>query len=388
MNHVIIGLGFGDCGKGMFTDYLCSHLKNSLVIRYSGGHQAGHTVVTDKVSHVFSNFGSGTLRDKPTYWSKFCTVDPVGIVNELKCLKEDKIKPTLYIDERCPITTPYDKYYNCVLEKKFKHGSCGVGFGSTIEREENHYSLTFLDLFYPNILEEKLRNIIKYYVNKSDSNLVKMGLVDYSLFILSCKEIIKSDCIHKVYDYLKNKRKINDIVNDHYYEHCIFEGSQGLMLDKNIGFFPNVTRSNTGMTNVMNLMNSNNNYAIYLITRAYQTRHGNGYMTNEDIPHKISINSKETNVLNQYQGEFRRSILDVSLLEYAIQKDTYTRKADNKNLVITCLDHVKKDLRFTYKGEIIKCSNEKEFIGKISQILGISNVYLSRTNNSKNIKKF
>ena len=72
-NFVIIGLGFGDEGKGLITDYFCSKLKNPLVIRFSGGHQVGHTVIYNDIRHMFSNFGSGTLRNIPTYWSKFCT---------------------------------------------------------------------------------------------------------------------------------------------------------------------------------------------------------------------------------------------------------------------------------------------------------------------------
>ena len=150
----VIGLGFGDEGKGITTDYLCTQFSYPLVIRFCGGHQAAHTVVVDGVSHVFSNFGSGTLRDVRTFWAKYCTVDPIGILNELDVLKEINIhEPELFIDPACPITTPYDKRFNKFREINNLHGSCGVGFGATIEREKNHYSLTFADLFYPKIFE-------------------------------------------------------------------------------------------------------------------------------------------------------------------------------------------------------------------------------------------
>ncbi len=62
MARAVIGLGFGDEGKGITTDYLCSRANNPLVIRFSGGQQAGHTVVNKFGKHTFSNFGSGTLR--------------------------------------------------------------------------------------------------------------------------------------------------------------------------------------------------------------------------------------------------------------------------------------------------------------------------------------
>lgn len=127
---------------------------------------------------------------------------------------------------------------------------------------------------------------------------------------------------------------------------------------------------------------------LYLVTRAYQTRHGNGPMTNENIPHNISINPSETNVLNEYQGEFRRSLLDVDLLEYAIGKDLFIKDNKRKTLVITCLDHVVDEWRFTYKDELIVSISEGEFIRRISSILGIPDVLISSTNDAKNIKVF
>lgn len=363
MNSVIIGLGFGDEGKGIVADYLCSQSPESLVVRFSGGHQAGHTVVSDDFRHVFSNFGSGTFRGIPTYWSKFCTVEPIGLLKELSLLKERGLNPIIYIDERCPITTPYDIYNNQTEEEKNYHGSCGVGFGSTINREENFYSLTFLDLFYPDVFEAKLDAIYKFY----------SGSLYTSSFVEACKILVNCENIKRTFDLP-------------HYENYIFEGSQGLLLDQHFGFFPHVTRSNTGCKNAVEVR-GHDNFDIFLVTRAYQTRHGNGFMTNEHTPHDIKENPNETNVTNKYQGCFRKSLLDLSLLEYVINKDEYIKQSNRKNLVITCLDHIT-NYRFTYKREIIDCYKENDFVGKISEILGIKNVYLSRSDDSKNIKKW
>ena len=126
----VIGLGFGDEGKGMVTDYLCSQSRNPLVIRFSGGHQAGHTVRRDGISHTFANFGCGTLQGVPTYWSSGCTVDPVGLLNELKLLAyemgDDVFNVKLYVNNECPVTTPYDMLYNRRREKDMMQGTCGV----------------------------------------------------------------------------------------------------------------------------------------------------------------------------------------------------------------------------------------------------------------------
>jgi len=363
-NKAVIGLGYGDEGKGLFTDYLCSQSISPLVIRFSGGQQAGHTVVSNNIRHVFSNFGAGSLQGAPSYFSKFCTIDPIGIVNELSVLLEKGIKPLLFIDAKCPVTTPYDVRYN---QNNNKHGSCGVGVGATINREEHYYSLTFADLFYPWVLETKLHLIKDFYAEYAD--------IDISNFLDCCDIITHSIHIEKTDGIPKNN-----------YNH-IFEGSQGLLLDKNYGFFPHVTRANTGTQNILPLL-GHENLSVYLITRAYQTRHGDGPLSNELIPHNISKNPHETNITNPYQGTLRIALLDVSLLEYAINKDEYIRTATNKYLVITCLDHIQNEYRFTYQNSIVYCKNEAEFISKIASILNINNIYISASEESKHIRSF
>jgi adenylosuccinate synthase len=254
----VIGVGFGDEGKGITTDYLCPLSNNVLVVRFSGGQQAGHTVVLNGIRHVFSNFGSGTLRGIPTYWSKYCIVDPVGLINELTALVENGINPLIYIDERCPITTPYDIYSNRKLEKKNQHGSCGVGIGTTVNREEHFYTLHFGDLFYPEIFKIKLEAIKQFYGFDEEINIDYF--LDYVDIVLNCKNI------KSIYSFPDK------------FDEIIFEGSQGLLLDPNIGFFPHVTRANVGSKNILD---AGFKPELYLVTRAYQTRHGNGQMINE-----------------------------------------------------------------------------------------------------------
>lgn len=362
MKSAVIGLGFGDEGKGLVTDYLCSKSINPMVVRYSGGQQAGHTVVKDKIRHVFSNFGSGTLSCAPTYWSQFCTIDPVGLINELHVLLNKGANPTLFIDARCPVTTPYDIFHN--QNNDVINGTCGVGVGPTREREKEHYSLLMRDLYYPSILDIKLKMISDYY-NKQNISLNR--------FLNCVYELVRNSHIVMVDGYADQ-------------EDVIFEGSQGLLLDKNIGFFPHVTRSNVGTKNILTFTNS---FQLYLVTRAYQTRHGNGPMTNETIPHNIIFDIDETNINNKYQGVFRRTLLDIDLLLYGINKDDYIRNnMGSATLVITCLDHIKNEYRFTHKGNIIYCYNEMDFVDKIKNIIGINSVLLSRTPYSNKIESF
>lgn len=354
-SKAVIGLGFGDEGKGSVTNYLCSRFPGSLVIRYSGGHQAGHTVMIKDLKHVFSNFGSGTLQGTPTYWSEYCTINPTGILNELSLLTAKGIDPILYINRDCPVTTPYDIWNNQENIKNRKHGTCGVGFGETLKREKKHYSLKYKDLFSPTILKIKLEGIAEYY----NQNYIKSAV-----FMDACMKITDT----------ANFKITEDIPEG--FNNLIFEGSQGLLLDQNFGFFPHVTRSNTGTKNILEMGYEPD---LYLVTRAYQTRHGNGPMTNTEYGHNIKPNPYEVNVRNEYQGEFRISLLDLDLLNYAINSDEHIKEAVNKHLIITCLDQMRNEYRFTYQGKIVYCNDESEFIALIATYLDIEKVLISKS---------
>jgi adenylosuccinate synthase len=347
--HVVVGLGFGDEGKGSFVNYLCSKAKNPMVVRFSGGHQVGHTVVINNKRHVFSNFGSGTLLDAPTYWSEYCTLSPTGILKEGNALKEMGIEPKLFINGNAMVTTPFDILQNHRLEEKNNHGSVGVGFGTTIQRNEDHFHLYARDLLYSKIRDEKLRLIINNYYklnfNPDIENQYAVTKRLYNDFLLACDDLVKRYTI------------INDFMEllDH---ELIFEGSQGIMLDTNYGFFPHVTRSNTTSKNAIELIKKYNipvnDVTTYYITRTYQTRHGNGYMSNEGLDTSyIKENPNETNKMG-FQGEFRKSVLDLDLLKYAVNCDMFLNPNNfsKKKMVITCLDQVPDDIPVTINGEL------------------------------------
>lgn len=327
----VIGLGFGDEGKGLVTNALCEHYpKDNLVVRYCGGQQAGHTVVTANTSHVFANFGSGSFQNIPTYWSKFCTVDPRGILVELGVLETKGIKPVLYIDAECPVTTPFEIEINKTHSQYRSHGTCGVGVGLTIQREENHFSILAKDFLYPEVLKIKIELLKQHYGVTIDKNKI-------ATWLFEIEHLLGHDHIQIVYGLPKAK-------------HYTFEGSQGLMLDQNIGFFPHVTRSNTGTKNIFNLVK--NIDTLYLITRVYQTRHGNGPMTNKHLNTNFIYNPDETNKYHRYQGEFKKTILDADLLKYAMDSDNGIRNIKRKILVITCCDQIKEEFKFTIKEKL------------------------------------
>lgn len=350
MNSIVIGAGFGDEGNGTMVNYLCKQSNKPLVVRFNGGQQMGHTVVENDVRHIFSNFGSGTLVGAPTYISEFCTVDPVATRNELKSLTDINITPEVFYNANAMIVTPYDILCNIKDVDNKLHGTVGVGFGTTIERNENNYKLYARDLLYPQIRNEKLRLIKEYYryIIKSFIGDLNIDNIMLDNFINSCDLLVER---FKIVDGLRN---IYGTTMD-----LIFEGSQGIMLDMDYGFFPHVTRSNTTSKNAISILNSLRtvpnffNCNTYYMTRAYQTRHGNGFMTNEgyDMTY-ITDNPNETNINNKYQGNFRKSPLDVNLLNYAISCDNQYNSS-NKNIVVTCLDQVSDVFPINVNNEII-----------------------------------
>lgn len=352
--HVVIDLGFGDSGKGMVVSTLCSNLINPLVVRFSGGHQAGHNVqLQDGTQHVFTSFGSGTFQGAPTFWSKECTFHPNSFINEFNILSKKTTEPIkIYIDSECPITTPYELEFNKTMDRFTGHGSCGVGFGATIEREENNYHLHVGDLLFPSAFKIKFDALRDFYKPMG----FRISEDEISIFEEDCKECLKHISISQAKDIPQLSKEFSDLV---------FEGSQGLLLDKDIGFFPNVTRGNVGISQLQKIfpdLITN----LYYVTRAYQTRHGNGPLTGETFERKIKRDPREQNNDSGFQGTFRTGILDVDLLKYAIYKNELQEaNIKNRNMVVTCLDHIEESYRFLKDGKLHIFANEEEFMREL-----------------------
>lgn len=340
---LVLGLGFGDEGKGRTVSYLASlgssHVQHArLIVRFNGGHQAGHTVQFGDKHHVFSSFGSGSLQEVPTYISRFCTIYPFAFLNEWKELRPKVSMIQIYIDPLCQITTPFDVSVNQRIEGVNQHGSCGVGFGTTVGRAEKHYNLFAQDLLYPSILRAKLDNIMALYRSNAQGNWEQLK----QEFLNDVEEFIP-----KVYIKHPPFRSFEEI---------IFEGAQGIMLDQDFGFFPNVTRSYCTSRNALEIVRENNLAipTIYYVHRVYQTRHGVGFMTNEGLAPELKCNEKETNIRNTWQGKFRKGMLDVDLMRYALQCDRNFHDSRFEFLVLTCVDQVRDTFSGTARGKVVE----------------------------------
>lgn len=340
---VVIGTNYGDEGKGLCTDWLASqNPAESVVVRFSGGANAGHTVETEDTRHVFSHFGSGTLLDVPTILTEDFIVNPVLFWQELEKLSQKIIfDPRVFADSHCKVTTPYDVYLNQLLEESRsdnRHGSTGVGINETENRHEV-VPLFLFDLYNRNKLNKRLERIHDYFIKKTKEYNLKN--VDLNMMKSAIKRFIDdtSDFISYV-DMCDANHQIEN------YNHVIFEGSQGLMLDQNSEDFPNVTRANTGLTNIVQYLEKENaEIQIYYITRSYLTRHGNGPMPTEDC--LLATKYKDyTNLYNPYQGNLRYGILDFDRMSRVIEKDLsqINHISYNTNIFMTWYQNEHKDI--------------------------------------------
>lgn len=358
--NVVIGANYGDEGKGLMTDYFASQGGNSMVVRFNGGCQAGHTVTTPNGKrHVFSHFGSGTFAGAATYLSRHFAVNPVLYLKERAKLLALAGLPRLYVDERAPVTTFFDMLLNQLVEDfrgATRHGSCGMGFGETIGRHEgNAFALVAKDLLDAKSLREKLIRIRDVHL---PARCTELGLPGYGAHRELCTTDVLVDAfIETASEFLADvvlvRSAASALAN---VENVVFEGAQGLLLDQTRGAFPYVTRSNTGICNALEVAREAGlaTLNVTYVTRAYLTRHGAGPLANELPGRPFDDVVDMTNQPNPYQGTLRFAYLDHDALALAVRADLAdaagTGIAVSARLAVTCLDQVGGISRFWEDG--------------------------------------
>jgi adenylosuccinate synthase len=321
----VIGAAFGDEGKGLLTDYFCRKAGTTpMVVRFNGGAQAGHTVVTpDGDRHIFHHFGAGTLAGARTFLSRHFLVNPVLWRMEYEELfgpcrgapqeatrHAKYLRTRIFVDREAPLTTIWDMLENQHLERSAgdaRHGSCGVGINATMRRQTlPHLRLFAGDLQRTAFLEERVFKISEWYAHSKGRTYMTSEL--YYKFLDDCHAMAENI-------NLVDSRELDN------WEDIIFEGAQGLLLDQdNKQFFPHVTHSKTGLPNVLQLCQEARIEQLYTchVMRSYMTRHGAGPLPWEDP--SLSY-ADDTNVENEWQGKLRFAPFDHMLLKEAIWSD-------------------------------------------------------------------
>lgn len=344
----VVGAHFGDEGKGKTVAFLAT--PETTVVRYSGGANAGHTVqLRDGRRHVFSHIGSGTFSEAGTYLSRYFYCDPVLFNREYDALAAIGVTPFVQADPNAPVVTPFDVILNQLQEtlrqrQKAEHGSCGCGVGMAAHRhEERPEKLVVADLESP-LLRDKLRAISSWAIGVAatmDTSHADL-LQDFTAGIARFMEAVPKflDRVHQ--------RPWRDLKGC---DHFLFEGSQGLLLDREIGVFPHVTRASTGLPNIVKLLQEQDldprSLTVYAASRCYLTRHGAGPLPGESCGELVQARLRgedRTNVPNPWQGTLRYAPFDDELYVWSVwrmlaQVDGQVPHSAVK-FVVTCLDQI------------------------------------------------
>ena len=294
-NVAVIGSQWGDEGKGKIVDWLSE--KADVIVRFQGGHNAGHTLVVDNVTYKLKLLPSGIVRkNKISIIGNGVVIDPWALLNEIEQVKKLGIKITnknLYIAENATLILPLHRELDGIredLKNTDKIGTTRRGIGPAYEDKVGRRGIRLVDLRDKQSLSKRIdamlfhHNSIRKSLKKNKINKKKL-IAD--LMKISSKILKYSKPVWKKIEELKNKNKI-----------ILFEGAQGMLLDIDHGTYPFVTSSNTVAGAALAGTGCGPNTINYIlgIVKAYTTRVGEGPFPTElknEIGNQIGAKGKE-----------------------------------------------------------------------------------------------
>ncbi|MGA0943197.1 MAG: adenylosuccinate synthase [Alphaproteobacteria bacterium] len=334
MNKAVIGLQWGDEGKGKIVDYLSE--KFDLVARYQGGNNAGHTVIVEDVTYKLNLIPSGVIRGKVCFLGQGIVLDPDHFLKEYQQICEKISNPNIYLSSNIPLILPYhkqlDKINESILTGEDKIGTTAKGIGPAYQDKVGRKSIKLYDLKSLDKIKEKLESIKKFYDPVLNAYQEEAINIDQYLTILDSfyKEvgslIVDNSFIKKNF----NQQKI------------LFEGAQGALLDLDHGSYPFVTSSNTISSNIMIGSGLQVDYQTVGIFKAYATRVGNGPFPSE-LFDQIGDYIAETGVEYGTVTKRKRRCgwLDLVSLKYSCQINQVNELCITKIDVLNNLEEIK-----------------------------------------------
>ena len=274
-NVVVVGSQWGDEGKGKIVDWLSSEA--DVVVRFQGGHNAGHTLVIDKKVFKLRLLPSGIVRkDKISILGNGVVIDPWALLSEIDEIKKKGINVTpenFMISESSSLILPFHQEMDEIREDaagKEKIGTTRRGIGPCYEDKVGRRSIRIMDLRSETNLDNRLENVLLHH------NAIRKGLkkrvfkkdeLKKKLLKIAPKILKYAQPVWlKLDQYKKDRKKI------------LFEGAQGILLDVDHGTYPYVTSSNTVPAMAATGSGSSPDKIGYVlgITKAYTTRVGSG----------------------------------------------------------------------------------------------------------------
>lgn len=348
-NFILCGMQFGDEGKGTFVDYLAHEKDIDCIVRYNGGSQASHTVVTpSRKLHKFSQLGSGMfLPECETYITENMVINLENLFREVLAFSNESgisipnIMSRIHIHENCFMVTPYHKLINKLREfskGKGRRGTVGTGVSEVryllnlpkMLPYEPPLGLKFKDIFdfyhMRGILQSLQEHVTEFYQKnkeviwknvpddmKSDLQSEIGFLLERQSFLTiasnfrdtSRNELLKK-CLYSAYELSFRKSC----------KSAIFEGSQGLLIDGTYGIKPNTTFLDTTNHFALDISYYKDKVSKIGIAKAFTSRHGLGVFPTEsvEVSDKICDENQEATFWN---GKIRFGWFDAVLFRYA-----------------------------------------------------------------------
>ncbi|MBL8413461.1 MAG: adenylosuccinate synthase [Propionivibrio sp.] len=357
-NVVVVGTQWGDEGKGKIVDWLTDHAQG--VVRFQGGHNAGHTLVVGKKIYKLNLVPSGIVHDDVTcYIGNGVVLNIHHLISEINELESGgiEVRSRLRISPGCPLILGYHTALDAAREAAksadARIGTTGKGIGPTYEDKVARRALRVYDLFYPGRFAEKLKENLDYH-NFVLTRFLGAEAVDYETVLaqaMADAELIKP----MVVDVSAELNAANQAG-----QNLLFEGAQGALLDIDHGTYPFVTSSNcvAGQASAGAGIGPGMLHYVLGITKAYCTRVGGGPFPSEldietaGVPgHQMSQKGREFGTVT---GRKRRcGWLDFPALKRSIQINGVTGLCITKLDVLDGLPELKICTGYRLNGKII-----------------------------------
>ena len=272
---VVVGSQWGDEGKGKVVDWLSE--RAHVVVRFQGGHNAGHTLVIDGVTYKLSLLPSGIVREgKLSILGNGVVIDPFALLSEIEAVGKLGVKVSpdnLRIAENAPLILPVHRKVDLMAETirgKGKIGTAGRPIGPGAGGRDARRAIRVCDLTDESLLRDKLENLLVYHnalLKAAGAETMTVDEILAPLLAIAPKILPFAAPVWLLLHTLRRDGK-----------HILFEGAQGALLDVDYGTYPYVTSSNTlaGMASIGSGVGMGTIGYVLGITKAYTTRVGSG----------------------------------------------------------------------------------------------------------------
>jgi len=274
---ILIGLQWGDEGKGKITDFYAS--RADCVARFQGGNNAGHTVIVNGKKYKFHLMPSGVIQGKEVVIGNGVVLDPSVLLEEIEMLRREGIEPSLRISDRTNVIMPYHRILDGAEENLLgdkKIGTTGRGIGPCYADKISRFGIRMGDLIDERALREKLERVVP----------IKQAMID----AFNAGEKLNAEKIFREYaEYGRRLKKyvtdttlyVNSLLDED--KTVLFEGAQGCMLDIDFGTYPYTTSSHpvAGGASIGTGVGPKRFDKVVGVLKAYTTRVGEGPMPTE-----------------------------------------------------------------------------------------------------------